>query len=102
MAITREKNNILSTFLSSRINIYDAGGVKPSLGVHFYEQGSVGETQIGKVERSEGNFTIGNSKMVNFVDSSGTNALQVIKFITELYEQEMEAFLVAKEELEAI
>ena len=99
--VTREKNGITSTFLSSRINIYDAGGVKPSLGVHFFEKGSVGETQIGKVEKSEGNFTISNSKMLAFTDSDGVNAGQVIKWVTELYEKEMEAYLVAKDDVES-
>ncbi len=102
MAITREKNNILSTFLSSRINIYDAGGAKPSLGVHFYEDGSVNGVPIGKVVNSEGNFTIGNYKTLAFTDSDGTNAGQVIKFITELYEKEMEAYLVIKETPETL
>ena len=94
--VTREKNGILSTFIAKRINIYDAGG-KPSIGVHSYEEGSVGSVKIGKVANSDDNFTIRTTKMLSFTDSEGTKAGTVINWITELYEKEQEAHLVVKE-----
>lgn len=100
--VTRNRNGILSTYETDRINLHHTGGDKPSASVHSYANGSVGGVQIGKVANSDDNFTIGTAKMLSFTDSAGTKATQVIKWITELYEKEQEAHLKRKEETEKV
>ena len=98
--VTRlDDKGILSTYKANRINVYNPNESNISLGVHCYADGSINGVDIGKRPKSEENFTISTAKMMAFTSSNGVTALQVSKFITELFETEMENYLVKKEEL---